>query len=134
MKEPLISIQLHNRARAYEPGEMLSGECQIDAVSPDDLRALEISVLWYTDGKGDEDLSVHHFERHEQDTSGPLHELRQFSTRLPKSPVSYEGAIIKIRWCVRIRIFLKQGKELFAEQGFLMGKALRQRSLVGRGS
>jgi hypothetical protein len=80
-------------------------------------------VLWYTEGKGDEDLAVHFFERRTPaDTDdGDLRPLHRFHTILPNSPLSYAGSMIKIRWCARVRLFLKRGKELFFEQPFVLG-------------
>jgi hypothetical protein len=106
------------------PGETLTGEYQIDAVEPGALRAVELSVLWYTEGKGDEDLGIHYFERRtdeDQDDGTPLTELRKFALVLPASPLSYEGILIKLRWCVRVRVFLKSGKDYFAELPFRLG-------------
>ena len=50
-----------------------------------------------------------------------LRELRRFKTTLPASPLSYDGEIVKIRWCVRVRAFLRRGKEVFFEQPFQLG-------------
>ena len=59
--EPLISLQLLRSCRLYKPGEELAAEYQIDAIDPREIVAVEASVLWYTEGKGDEDLGVHFF-------------------------------------------------------------------------
>ncbi len=61
--EPLISIRIRDGHRAFRPGEELRCEYQLDAVEARDVQAVEASVLWHTEGKGDEDLAVHHFER-----------------------------------------------------------------------
>ena len=48
-------------------------------------RAAELSVLWYTAGKGEEDMAVHHFERLVDEPAKPL-DLRvphRFATVLP---------------------------------------------------
>lgn len=121
--EPLISLGLREPRPVYFPGERLSFEYQIDAVGPGELLACEASVLWYTVGKGDEDLGVHYFERRvPADTEdGDLRPLRQVEVILPKSPLSYCGVIVKIQWCVRVRIFLKKGKDVFFEQPFQLG-------------
>ena len=37
------------------------------------------------------------------------------------SPLSYEGIIIKIQWCIRVRIFLHNGNEHVHDQPFLLG-------------
>lgn len=124
MREPLFSIVLDKSKRIYLPGESLQGEYQIDALDPADIRAVELSVLWYTEGKGDEDLAVHYFERHTADAADvpTLHELHRFDVVLPNSPLSYEGVLIKIRWCVRLRVFLRQGKSYVSERDFQLGE------------
>lgn len=124
MREPLFSIVLDKSQRVHQPGDVLRGEYQIDAVDPADIRAVELSVLWYTEGKGDEDLAVHYFERHTADDSEAptLHELHRFEVALPNSPLSYEGVLIKIRWCVRLRVFLRQGKDFVSDRDFQLGE------------
>ena len=47
--------------------------------------------------------------------------MHRFTTILPNSPLSYSGRIVKVRWCARVRLFLKKGKELFFEQPFILG-------------
>jgi hypothetical protein len=120
--EPLISLMLRQTSRLYHPGDELMGEYQIDAVDPQEIVAVEISVLWYTEGKGDEDLAVHYFQRRvpADAEEGDLRRLHQFSTVLPNSPLSYAGQIVKIHWCARVRVFLRGGKDLFFEQPFLI--------------
>jgi hypothetical protein len=80
-------------------------------------------VLWYTEGKGDEDLGVHFFERRVPADAdhGDLRVLRRFTTRLPNSPLSYSGAIFSVRWCVRVRLFLRRGREMMQEVPFVLG-------------
>lgn len=124
MRVPLVSIKIENRETAHASGEKLAGEYQIDAVEAAELRAVELAVLWYTEGKGDEDLGIHHFERRtdeDGESNTPLTELRKFSVALPASPLSYEGVLIKLRWCVRVRVFLKSGKNYSAELPFRLG-------------
>jgi hypothetical protein len=47
--------------------------------------------------------------------------MRRVRTRLPNSPLSYRGAILSIRWCVRLRLFLRRGREYVVEQPFTLG-------------
>jgi len=131
MREPLLSVMLDNQPSVYQPGDPLRGEYQIDAVDPADIRAVELSVLWFTEGKGDEDLSVHYFERLTADDTQPaLHELRRFQTVLPNSPLSYEGVLVRIRWCVRVRVFLRQGRDFVAERDFQLGEVPMARTVA----
>jgi hypothetical protein len=123
MSHARISLKLDKPDRAYQPGEVLAGEYRVEGIEPDDLRAVELSVVWHTEGTGDEDLAVHFFERlspeegHEFDPHAP----QRFSHALPNSPLSYDGVIVKVRWCVRVRAFLRHGKDVLAELPFRLG-------------
>ncbi|HIQ19978.1 MAG TPA: hypothetical protein EYH34_01895 [Planctomycetes bacterium] len=120
--EARVLIRFDRGGRTYFPGETLGGEYRIEGLWPEDIRAVELSVLWHTEGKGDEDLAVHHFQRIPPDDfemHGPP--TGQFETVLPNSPLSYEGVTIKLRWCVRVRVFPRRGKEVVGEAGFRLG-------------
>ncbi len=86
-------------------------------------RRVEVSVLWHSEGKGDEDLAVHEFWRKEADGGelGDPDRPNRFSTSLPQSPLSYDGQIVKIRWCVRVRVIFKRGRDLVVEKVFRLG-------------
>ena len=122
MNQPRVRIRFDGHNRVYRPGGTLSGEYRLEMIRPEDVRAIEVSVLWHTEGKGDEDMAVHHFERLAiEDDAFETRKPRRFSTVLPKSPLSYRGAILKIHWCVRVRVFLARGKDLVGELGFRLG-------------
>jgi hypothetical protein len=127
MTEPLLTLVLEDHSPVYQPNELLSGHFRIDGVAAADVRAVELSVLWRTEGKGDEDMSVHFFERVEAE-HGELLDIgqpRHFSTVLPNSPLSYNGLIVNIRWCVRARVFLVRGRELSLDVPFQLGDVPR---------
>lgn len=121
--EPLLSIQLFGHEPSYQPGDLLRCDYQIDAVPSDELVAIEASVLWYTEGKGDEDMGVHFFERRTPADAddGDLRTLRSFRSPLPNSPLSYGGTILQIHWCVRVRAFMRGGGESWLDHPFLLG-------------
>jgi hypothetical protein len=123
LRQPLVSIQIDHRQQVFEPGEVLAAAFQIDAVDPHEVSAVEISVLWFTEGTGDEDLAVHFFERLTADSLPDLNlnEWRRFQTILPNSPLSYEGLSVKICWCIRVRVFLLGGRDFIAEKIFQLG-------------
>jgi hypothetical protein len=84
--------------------------------------AIEHSVLWYTEGKGEEDLGVHFFQRvADRALRGPSGLSGDFATTLPKSPLSYEGVIVKVRWCIRVRVFYEGLRDYVSEHVFEMG-------------
>ncbi len=118
-----VKLTLDRDHRSYLPGETLSGHFLVSCGNPNEIKAVELSVLWFTEGKGDEDLAVHFFDRLEQ-SGGMQVDLRQpckFSTRLPSSPLSYEGVIVKICWCVRVRVFPLRGSDVVIEEPFRLG-------------
>jgi len=123
MSEPRITIRFDGNGRVYLPGESLSGEYWLEGVGRSEVRVIEVAILWATEGKGDEDLSVHDFRRlavEEGDEIDPRWPGR-FRTVLPNSPLTYEGVIVKLRWFVRVRAFLTEGRELIGQQRFRLG-------------
>lgn len=123
-KTPRIAITLDGRgSRRYQPGETLAGSYRFGNVGGDDIRAVECSVLWHTEGKGSEDLGVHAFWRHATDSGDWIDPRRpgRFSTVLPKSPLSYPGVLVKIHWTVRVRLFLEDGREAVEDLPFRLG-------------
>lgn len=122
MNEGSVRILLEGNRRLYQPGDLLSGTYQVESLNSNGPLAVEVSVLWRTEGQGDEDLAVHHFERIDaEDQNIDFRRPRPFGTRLPPSPLSYQGVIVKICWCVRVRAFLPRGKELVGEVPFQLG-------------
>lgn len=121
--EPLVSLTILNSAKNLPPGEILRWEFQIDAVQPKELQAVETSVMWYSDGKGEPEIGVHLFSRDVRADfpDGDLCCLRKFETKLPNSPLSYDGTLIKIQWCIRVRVFLDNAKPYLHDQPFNLG-------------
>jgi hypothetical protein len=123
MTTPTIRILFDAPSGQYQPGERLTGRYQVENMHTRSARAVELSILWYTAGKGEEDIAVHHFERHVDEATRPL-DLRvphRFNTVLPASPLSYDGIIVKVCWCVRVRVFVSQGQEIVTETPFRLG-------------
>lgn len=120
---PRIEITVDRASRCYLPEDDLIATFHVQGISPAEIQAIEASVLWYTEGTGEEDLSTHDFRRllpidsSDQD----LTQRRQFQTHLPRSPLSYEGVIVKIRWAIRVRVFLQQGRDHYEEIPFRLG-------------
>lgn len=130
---PRFSVQFDRPLRSYGPDQDLVARYHVEGIAPDSVRAVEQSVLWYTEGKGEEDLCIHHFERHE-DPPGRAAAVPAgtVTTRLPAGPLSYEGVIVKIRWCVRIRLFFATGRDFVSEHVFEFGDIAPARGPVER--
>ncbi len=123
MSTPVVTLTLDLPDRLYQPGERLGGRFMVDGTKPWAMRAAELSVLWYTAGQGEEDMAVHFFERLVDEPGRPLdlRVPRRFATVLPASPLSYEGRIVKICWCVRLRLSLPAGQQSLTEVAFRLG-------------
>ncbi len=132
MTESPIYIKLDGRGnRLYYPGETLAGSYYLEEIRTDLLKSIEISILWYTEGKGNEDIGIHAFWRRsntENDWIDPCHPGR-FSTVLPNSPLSYDGIFVKINWCVRIRAFLLDKRQFLEDFPFRLGDIVNVRTL-----
>jgi hypothetical protein len=118
---PVVTVQFDRAERQYEPGMDCRIRYRIEGLGEERTRAIEHSVLWYTEGKGEEDLGVHFFERLE-DQAMPATNAGEFTVRLPASPLSYEGVIVKVRWCVRVRIFFRAARDFVSEHVFDVGE------------
>ncbi len=123
MSTPEIIIRFDRLDHDYSPGQTLSGEYRVEGIEPEQVAAVEVSVVWYTEGKGDHDMAVHEFWRNDFDRGEVLvpNRPQRFSTALPLSPLSYDGQIVKIRWCVRVRVLYQRGKDLVAQKLFSLG-------------
>lgn len=130
---PRVGVHFDRPDRRYGPRDEIAIRYDVEGVTAAAVCALERSVLWYTEGKGEEDLGIHHFDRIDDPTllaetlaSGTI------AVRLPASPLSYEGVIVKIRWCVRVRLFFVAGRDFVSEHVFEIGSIPPARGTVER--
>ena len=131
--KPRIELQFDRPHRQHEPRDQLAVRYRIEGCDGEHIRAIEHSVLWYTEGKGEEDLGVHFFQRITDRTMMPPTAMAgAFSTPLPQSPLSYEGVIVKVRWCVRVRLFFDGSRDFVSEHVFGVGKIPPARMPVAR--
>lgn len=119
---PRVFVQFCQPDRRYAPRAPIRLRYEAEGLGSHRPRAVEHSVLWYTEGKGEEDLGVHFFERVvDRARLPPEATAGSFATRLPASPLTYEGMIVKIRWCVRVRLFFGDGRDFVSEHEFTVG-------------
>lgn len=121
--EPALGLRFLGLQPRFEPKELLEFEFRIQRVALEEVDRLEISVMWYTEGKGTEDFGVHLFQSLSGEEIAPVIDGRSHPivTTLPASPLSYEGRLLNIRWCVRLRLYLNDGREISAEKPFYLG-------------
>lgn len=98
-------LWVDRRGKRYAPGETISGGYRLGAWRDEPLVAIELSIVWYTAGQGEEDLFVRHFERRRAPSlpSRSAETPYEFAAELPPSPLSYDGHSVKVCWAVRLR-------------------------------
>ena len=71
-EEPNVVDPIRRRISAFTgPGESLAGEYWIESLGAEQVKAIEVSVLWHSEGKGDEDMAVHEFWRRDAGDDQP---------------------------------------------------------------
>ena len=124
-----MNVALCREDGIYRAGGRLRATWQISRVPLEQIQGVEISVMWHTQGKGDEDLHVHHFHRinESQIRRSGLADQQAIQCQLPVTPLSYHGRLIRLQWCIRLRLFMASGKEIVTEQPFyLVAGAFRE--------
>ncbi len=101
-------------------GQSLAAKWHLSNLAEVEIDGLEASVLWYTEGKGDEDQHIHHFRRWSSAelAAMDLGQSHGWDCQLPLTPLSYEGTLLRIRWCVRLRLFCSVGPDSVAQVPF----------------
>jgi hypothetical protein len=107
-------VWVERPGRLYNPGDVLQGHYRIEGLGEGDA-SIELSVLWYTMGQGEEDFGVAFFERRPAN-EGNL--CGDFSAVLPPCPFSYDGQVVKVCWAARMRCLLPGGKQRLVEAPF----------------
>lgn len=92
-----LSIELKDGKHAFAPGEQVEGRIEWSLDS--NLRALELSLLWHTSGKGTRDVRVLHTHRIDSPGSFGLDKL---SFTLPPGPYSFSGKLISLIWALEL--------------------------------
>jgi hypothetical protein len=84
VSDPTVMIRFDGNGRIYRPQEALAGEYWLPSLPACEVKAIEVSVLWYTEGKGDEDFAVHEFWRRDVDAGNPPDLTRSVRSTLRK--------------------------------------------------
>lgn len=92
-----LQIGLRDNRTAFAPGDEIAGAVlwEIDQVPTQ----AELRLLWFTRGKGTEDVGVVDSVRFEEPQAG---DTRPFSLRAPASPYSFSGKLISVIWALEL--------------------------------
>jgi hypothetical protein len=127
-----VIVDIEDPQPVNSPGDKLAFSCRLQSDEPVDVERLEIAVLWYSTGKGDEDTGLHFFENLVPEAFVNESTVFRLATRLPASPLSYEGLAVQIHWCVRIRAICRNGKQVVGESGFRLGSVARPQEVAAK--
>lgn len=92
-----LSIILHEERIVFAPRETVQGT--IEWSLNESPRGLDLSLFWYTIGKGTRDIGV--IESRRFDSPG-LRGSKEFSFPLPQGPYSFSGKLISLVWAIEL--------------------------------
>jgi len=90
-----IRVETRDGSTAFLPGETVEGTVAWHFDAP--ARSVELRLLWYTEGKGDQDVGI--VETVPFANPG-VDEIRPFRVRLPQGPFSFSGKLISLSWAL----------------------------------
>ncbi|MEM6689077.1 MAG: hypothetical protein AAF664_06595 [Planctomycetota bacterium] len=117
-----MTLKLCREDGVYLPSERVGVRWRLARTECENIQAVELSVLWRTEGKGDEDVGVCGFWRYCNENGLPW-DVDQFidvETKLPSTPLSYHGHLLTITWLARLRLFQVGGNQVKTEVPFLL--------------
>ena len=91
-----MSLEIHLEETSLEPGAELRGRIDWRAEG-DAVESVLVSLLWYTEGKGTEDVEIVEQVEVAHPTMQGGHD---FSFRLPDFPWSFSGTLVSLVWAV----------------------------------
>jgi hypothetical protein len=100
-----VRIELAGGRTTYRPGEVISGRASWRV--EDDPSSAELSLFWYTSGKGTQDVGV---VQQTTFATPRRQDQRDFTLPLPREPFSFSGKLISIVWAVEL--ILEPGKQV----------------------
>jgi hypothetical protein len=89
-----ITLETRDGSTAFAPGEVIAGTVSWHLQGAE---SLELRLLWYTQGKGDQDSRL--VTTVELANPGK-NEVRPFNIRLPEGPFSFSGKLISLVWAL----------------------------------
>jgi hypothetical protein len=132
---PGVVIELDEHPEFFRPGQAISGRYRLNvSESMPEVLALEWSILWATEGTGDEDHGIHALALIKPEGFEGVakpNQWRGFEAILPGSPLSYDGLLVKVVWRVRVRAVVGKDPEWCGEAPFQLGNVDRAREVEG---
>ena len=90
-----MSVDLTLERTEFEPGEAVCGTARAEGRGK-----VVVSLLWFTSGRGTEDVGV--VAREEGEVDGEL--ALPFELRLPTTPWTFSGRLVSVQWAVEVSL------------------------------
>jgi hypothetical protein len=92
-----LRIGTRDERRSFRPGEEITGAAGWEMDKPP--QAVEVRLIWFTRGKGTEDVGLVETVRFDQPKAA---EARPVRFVLPAEPCSFSGRLISLRWALEL--------------------------------
>jgi hypothetical protein len=93
-----LSITLDGERTAYEPGDRVRGT--VSWMVEGEPESVEAHLLWYTEGKGDQDVAVVATAALPAAAEGSA----ELDLQLPIGPWSFSGKLVSLLWAVELAV------------------------------
>ncbi|MEN8126424.1 MAG: hypothetical protein ABFR90_01325 [Planctomycetota bacterium] len=99
MNNVTFEIETQNDQTSFLPGQTLSGTVRwMCSELPDDA---SLHLIWYTEGRGDEDVGLAEKCEFENPQISDEHPFR---FQLPAGPYSFSGSLISLIWALELKV------------------------------
>jgi hypothetical protein len=92
-----LFLKIDGEQARFHPGDKLCGTA--DWRLEKAVRAIEVRLIWFTQGKGTQDMQI--VDRRRWETPA-LDAKEEFEFALPEAPHSFSGKLITLSWAVEL--------------------------------
>lgn len=105
----------------YQPGDMLEADIEVRSENTITCRDIVVAVGWHTEGKGDRNSGRSYVDPLGVTEIVPgIPITHQFSCRLPNTPYSYEGELIRIVWALTVKVDIAMMPDMTESRPFIL--------------
>ncbi len=94
----MIAIEFENNRTAFDSGEKIAGLIRWSEL-PDPIEGTEVRLIWYTQGKGDRDVTI--VDQQNIPTTLATGQ-NKFEFTAPEGPYSFSGKLISLIWALEV--------------------------------
>lgn len=96
-----LELDLADGRISFRPDEEIEGEIRwdLEGMGGKPPETLELRLFWYTEGKGDQDVSI--VDSLSVEAPGVRGD-RRFRLSLPAGPLSFTGRLMSLRWALEL--------------------------------